>query len=32
MWAIKLGYKNVNRHPGGIKAWKEADYPVESVK
>jgi len=31
MWAIKLGYKNVNRHPGGIKAWKEADYPIESA-
>jgi rhodanese-related sulfurtransferase len=32
MWAAKLGYKNVYRHPGGIKAWAEADYPVESVK
>ncbi len=32
MWAVKLGYKNVYRHPGGIKAWDEADYPVESVK
>lgn len=29
MWAVKLGYKNVYRHPGGIKAWVEADYPVE---
>lgn len=29
MWAIKLGYTNVYRHPGGIKAWMEADYPVE---
>jgi len=28
-WAMKLGYKNVYRHPGGIKAWLEADYPVE---
>ncbi len=28
MWAVKLGYKNVYRHPGGIKGWMEADYPV----
>jgi thiosulfate/3-mercaptopyruvate sulfurtransferase len=28
MWAVKLGYKNVYRCPGGIKAWMEADYPV----
>lgn len=32
MWAVKLGYKNVYRHPGGIKAWDQADYPVEKVK
>ena len=32
MWAVKLGYKNVYRHPGGIKAWDEADYPIEKVK
>jgi thiosulfate/3-mercaptopyruvate sulfurtransferase len=32
MWAVKLGYKNVFRHPGGIKAWDEADYPVGKVK
>ncbi len=32
MWAAKLGYKNVYRHPGGIKAWKEADYPVQQIK
>jgi rhodanese-related sulfurtransferase len=32
MWAVKLGYKNVYRYPGGIKAWKEADYPVEKVQ
>lgn len=32
MWAVKMGYKNVYRHPGGIKAWKEADYPVGKVK
>ena len=32
MWARKLGYANVHRHPGGIKAWKEADYPVGEVE
>lgn len=32
LWAVKLGYKNVYRHPGGIKAWTEADYPVAQVK
>lgn len=32
MWAVKYGYKNVYRHPGGIKAWAEADYPVAKVK
>lgn len=32
MWARKLGYTNVYRHPGGIFAWKGADYPVESVQ
>jgi len=32
MWAVKLGYKNVYRLPGGIKAWKESDYPVDTVK
>jgi rhodanese-related sulfurtransferase len=32
MWAVKLGYKNVYRHPGGIKAWEEAEYPMEKVK
>ena len=31
MWAKKLGYKNVYRFPGGIKAWDEADYPKEKV-
>jgi len=29
MWAIKLGYKNVYRQPGGITGWLEAGYPVE---
>jgi len=32
MWAKKLGYKNVFRYPGGIFAWKGADYPIEKVK
>jgi rhodanese-related sulfurtransferase len=32
MWAVKLGYKNVYRLPGGIKAWKESDYQVNEVK
>lgn len=32
MWARKLGYTNVLRHPGGIFAWKGADFPVDSVK
>ena len=31
MWAVKLGYTNVYRHPGGIKAWLEAGYPVEKM-
>lgn len=31
MWAKKLGYKNVYRFPGGIKAWDEADYPIGTV-
>jgi thiosulfate/3-mercaptopyruvate sulfurtransferase len=29
MWAIKLGYRNSYRQPGGIKAWTDAGYPVE---
>lgn len=32
MWAKKLGYTNVYRHPGGIVGWKDAGYPVASVK
>jgi rhodanese-related sulfurtransferase len=31
-WAVKLGYQNVFRYPGGIFAWKGAGYPVESAK
>ncbi len=30
MWARKLGYTNVYRHPGGIKAWLEAGYPQQA--
>lgn len=32
VWAKKLGYTNVFRHPGGIFAWKGAGYPVNSVQ
>ncbi len=32
MLAVKLGYKNVYRYPGGITAWTEAGYPVEKAK
>jgi thiosulfate/3-mercaptopyruvate sulfurtransferase len=32
MWAVKIGYKNVYRYPGGIKAWAEAEYPIEKVQ
>jgi thiosulfate/3-mercaptopyruvate sulfurtransferase len=32
MWAEKLGYKNVYRFPGGIKAWGEAEFPVGKVE
>ena len=32
MWAARLGYRNVYRCLGGIFGWKEAGYPVESVK
>lgn len=28
VWAKKLGYANVVRYVGGIKAWNEANYPV----
>lgn len=32
MWAVKLGYKNVYRYPGGIKAWEEAGNPVAKAQ
>lgn len=28
-WARKLGYTSVLRHPGGLKAWRQAGFPVE---
>ncbi len=31
-WAVKLGYKNVYRYPGGIFAWKGADFPIEKTE
>ena len=31
-WAVKLCYKKVYRFPGGIFAWKGANYPMEKVK
>ncbi|MCF8108741.1 MAG: rhodanese-like domain-containing protein [Desulfohalobiaceae bacterium] len=31
-WAVKLGYKNVYRQPGGIFAWRGADYPIEKAE
>jgi thiosulfate/3-mercaptopyruvate sulfurtransferase len=31
MWAVRLGYKNVYRQPGGITAWDEADYPIGKI-
>lgn len=32
VWARKLGYKRVYRFPGGLFAWKGANYPLEEVK
>lgn len=32
VWAVRLGYKNVYRYPGGIFAWKGAGYPVAKVE
>lgn len=29
VWAKNLGYTNVYRHPGGIFAWRGAEYQVE---
>jgi thiosulfate/3-mercaptopyruvate sulfurtransferase len=31
-WAVKLGYNNVFRYPGGIFAWKGADFPIEKAE
>ena len=32
LWAKKLGYTNVYRHPGGIFAWIGANYTVETAQ
>jgi rhodanese-related sulfurtransferase len=32
MWALKLGYTNVYRFPGGIEAWSQASFPLEAAK
>ncbi len=32
VWAVKNGYTNVYRQPGGIFAWKGARFPIEAVK
>ncbi|MGM0644086.1 MAG: rhodanese-like domain-containing protein, partial [Thermodesulfobacteriota bacterium] len=31
-WAVKLGYNNVYRYPGGVFAWKGADLPLEKAE
>ncbi|HSV92738.1 MAG TPA: rhodanese-like domain-containing protein [Desulfobacterales bacterium] len=31
-WAVKNGYTNVYRYPGGIFAWKGATYPVGRIQ
>lgn len=32
MWAVKLGYTDVYRCPGGIKGWNDAGYPAEKAQ
>lgn len=32
LWAVKQGYTNVLRHPGGIFAWKGSGYEVEKAE
>lgn len=32
MWAIKMGYRNVYRYPGGIFAWKGAENPIKALE
>ena len=31
-WAVEQGYENVFRYPGGIFAWKGADYPIATAE
>ena len=31
-WAVKLDYKNIYRYPGGIFAWKGADFTIEKAE
>lgn len=28
LWAVRLGYKKVFRHPGGVEAWMGEGYPL----
>ena len=32
LWAKKLGYTQVHRHPGGLHAWKGAGHALETAK
>ncbi|ANV97969.1 hypothetical protein BBW65_03770 [Helicobacter enhydrae] len=32
IWAHKLGYKHIYQLVGGLKAWKEANYPITQSK
>lgn len=31
-WAVRRGYQNVYRYPGGIFAWKGAGFPIEKAE
>ncbi|WP_062268933.1 rhodanese-like domain-containing protein [Endozoicomonas arenosclerae] len=32
MWAVRLGYHNVFRHPGGVEAWQGKGLKLETSK
>jgi len=32
MWAAKLGYEQVYRYAGGIKAWMDSGYAIDSLE